>query len=240
MMKFGRIRTNDKGLSLVELIVAISIGTIVSASVTALIAFAIRSYHNESVNTALQYEVQANVNQVMDAIMSSSGTVIFQADGKTKYAGFGDFQKTASGVKFSGVVLASGTPNPTTGVFDIYMRRVTDIPGTDASVAVSTAASPLTSPSGDMRPYLLGQNAKTFNITIETDTTKSGCIVKPWTDNVSSPGEYINPILVDVELEFEKDGAGRKINKKLKDNAIMRNKVTSDIWIDGHKYVLKK
>lgn len=239
-MNSGRIRTNDKGLSLVELIVAVSIGTIVAASVTALISFAIRSYHNESVNTALQYEIQSNVNQIMDAIMSSSGAVLVQGAGKTNLAGFGQFAKTDSGVEFSGIVLASGEPDPTTGVFDIYMRRVSAISGTDESDAVSTAGLPLTSPSGDMRPYLLGQNAKTFNITIETDITKSSCIVETWTNNVSSPGKYINPILVDVELEFEKDGTGRKINKMVKDNAIMRNRITSDIWIDGHKYVLKK
>ncbi len=241
MHKKMDIRSNDKGLSLVELIVAISIGTIVAASITALIAFAIRYYHNESVNTQMQYEIQSNVNQVMDAIMSSSGVVLQQADGKTQYAGFGDFKKTASGVEFSGIVLASGTRNPTTHVFDIYMRRVSAISGTDASVAVSTAASPLTSPSGDMRPYLLGQNAKVFNITIETDPGKSSCIVEAYTDGEHpEPGKYVNPILVDVELEFEKDGTGKKINKRVKDNATMRNKVTADIWIDGKKYILKK
>ena len=50
-------KLNDKGLSLVELIVAISIGVIVSASIAALLTFSIRMYRNESVNTSMQYEL---------------------------------------------------------------------------------------------------------------------------------------------------------------------------------------
>ena len=88
------LKSNNRGLSLVELIVAVSIGAIVAASITALIAFAVRTYHNESVNTSLQYELQTDINQVVDAIMSSSGVVIVNNDGRTEYAGFGQFKET--------------------------------------------------------------------------------------------------------------------------------------------------
>ncbi len=244
MKKMWREQSN-KGLSLVELIVAVSIGAIVAASIAALITYSIRVYHNESVNTAMQYEIQTNVNQALDAIMSSSGVVIKQESGKTQYAGFGKFEETrnvttgaVTKVVFTGVVLASGTKDPETGKFDIYLRRTTQ-EGTDASLAVAEAAKPLISPAGDKRPYLLGQNAKAFDITIDTTPATSSCIVEGYTDE-TKPGKYINPLLVKVSLEFEKDGTGKTINKKVSDNAIMRNQVTADIWIDGKRYVLKK
>ena len=228
-----------------ELIAAISMGVIVAASVAALISYSIKIYHNESVNTALQYEIQTNINQVLDTIMSSSGVVIIQGAGKTDLAGFGSFKETrdlsgnVTAVDFTGVVLGSGDKNPSSGLFDIYLRRVTAEHAANAQAAVQSAATPFTNPTADKKPYLLGQNAKVFNITMNTDVTKSSCIVKTWVSD-TDPGKYINPLLVDVELEFEKDGTGKKINKRVQDNAIMRNHVTSDIWIDGKRYVLNK
>ncbi len=251
MSKLYQIKRDNKGLSLVELIIAISVGVIVSASIASLIAFSIRSYHNQSVNTAMQYEIQTNINQVMDAIMSSSGLVIVQGADKTDYAGFGHFTETrnavgaVTSVSFTGIVLASGDRDATKGTFDIYMRRVdgsAENPagtGTDAEKAVQDAVSAITSEAvTDKRPFLLGQNAKEFKLTVETDPAKSSCIVSAPSE--SDPGAYINPLSVDVELEFEKDGTGRTINKSVKDNAIMRNKVTADIWIGGKRYVLSK
>ncbi len=224
---------------MVELIIAISIAAIVAASVSALIAYSIRMYHNEKVNTEMQYELQTNVNQVMDSIMSSSGVVVVQGSDKTEYAGFGKFVETrdadeaVTSVAFSGVILASGEKG-SDGLFEIYLRRVPEtspVTGDTAAKAVEEA-SKVIKDATDKKPYLLGQNAKVFNITVDTDITTSSCIV--------SATEYINPLAVNVELEFEKDGTGRVINKRVKDVAVIRNKVISDIWINGSKYVQKK
>ena len=244
MNKYG-IKSNNRGLSLVELIIAISIGAIVSASIAALITFSIRTYHNESVNTAMQYEIQTNVNQMMDAIMGASGVVINNNADKTDYAGFGHFDVTRddtgkiTSVSFYGVVLVSGEKD-SNNVFEIYMRNIdkahavtfTTTAETQASAdkAVSKAAKVIKDAT-DKKPYLLGQYAKAFKLSINTDTDKSSCIV--------TGNKYINPLVVDVELEFEKDGSGKKINKRVKDNAVIRNKVTTDIYLNGTKYELK-
>ncbi len=237
--KTTRSQLDNRGLSIVELIVAVSIGAIVAASVSALIGYSIRAYHNESVNTEMQYELQTNVNQIMDTIMASSGAVIVQASGRTDYAGFGKFDETrnsdgvVTSVKFSGVVLKSYDSDGD-GKYEIYMSRVPDsgaISKTTALLAVGEAVKTINDAT-DKTPYLLGNNVKKFYISIDTDTSTSSCIV--------SDTEYINPLLVNVELEFEKEGSGRTFTKTVNDNAIMRNKVTSDIWINGSQYVLKK
>lgn len=232
----GNLELNNRGLSLVELIVAITIGSILAASIAALITFSLRTYHNESVNTAMQYEIQTNVNQMMDVIMESSGAVIVQGSDKTDYAGFGQFAETrdvngaVTSVDFTGVVLVSGERDATTGDFDIYMKRISasaPVSDSDASVVIQKEANKVKTAT-DKRPYLLGQYAKEFKITLNTDS----CIV--------AGNKYINPLNVDVELEFEKDGSGKTINKRVADNAVMRNKVTADIYVDGTKYELKK
>lgn len=242
MEKLFGSKSNNRGLSLVELIVAIAIAAIVSASIAGLIAYSVRMYHNENVNTAMQYEIQTNVNQVMDAIMSSSGLVIVQdaSEGKTDYAGFGKFKETRNAsnvvtkVAFTGIVLVSGSKDAN-GRFNVYMRRVDSaIEGTSAKAAVEEAAKPIRVPAegADLRPYLLGMNCKNFKLDVDTDTSTSSCIV--------DGNKYTNPLCVGVELEFEKDGTGKVINKKVSDEAIMRNKVVVDISINNVTYALKK
>ena len=74
-------KQNNRGLSLVELIVSISIGVIVSGSIAALMVFALRTYRNESVNTSMQYELQTSINMMMDEIMGAQDLVVIQNDG---------------------------------------------------------------------------------------------------------------------------------------------------------------
>ncbi len=225
------LKKNNKGLTLVELLVALAVSMVLAGSVAGIIAYSVRTYHNESVNTEMQYEIQTNVNQIMDTIMSSSGVVIYNTGGKTDYAGFGTFRETrnpttgaVTKVNYSGTVFVYDPSG------EIYMVKGTAEMAT-AVLAVQEVAKKVTNPGVDKRPYLMGRNCSTFLISIDTDTTTSSCIV--------SATEYINPLSVDVKLEFQKDGTGTVIKKKVEDNAVMRNKVTADIYING-QYVLKK
>ncbi len=231
----NRIRLNDRGLSLVELIIAISIGVIVSGSIAALITFAIRTYRNESVNTAMQYELQSNINMMMDEIMSASALVVVQAGSDpsvtgepyTQYAMFGNPNADVGGVKgFGGVIFVPSSPG-SDNKFKIYMKKV-EKKGSDYSTLAGLASTESAIPEADAKKYLLGENATQFVIIPDPVDTEHP-------DHVSfddSKHTYKNPIPVKVELQFERNGWGeRKYSKHVSDTAYLRNKVTESIYV---------
>ena len=92
------LRKDNRGLTLVELLVTLAVSAVLAGAVSALIGYSVSTYNNENVNTEMQYEIQTNVNQIMDAIMSSSGVVIVSSGSNTDYAGFGRFKETRNAV----------------------------------------------------------------------------------------------------------------------------------------------
>lgn len=253
MNKCESIKLNNKGLSLVELIVAISIGIIVSGSIAALMIFAIRMYRNESVNTSMQYELQSNLNLMMDEIMGSQTVVVLQNSGVdkdhvntkgsvalpyTKCALFGKFEDTSYDetdeygnttkklrVKFSGVVFASGSVNTeadSDGRFKVYMNRVKDVEDSNPQKILAKCYGDIkTSFADNPNPYLLGDNLVQF-------------VIEPNLDPAGTT--YTNPVSVNVELSFERNGWGeKKYNKHVKDVTYLRNKV--DDIAQGNKTI---
>lgn len=228
-----RIQQDNRGVTLVELIIAITIAVIVSGSIAALMLFAVRMYRNESVNTAMQYELQTNLNTMMDEIMGSQTVVVIQNSGGDKHhvnqkddvkvpytrcALFGKFIGTSGTgrIKFSGVVFVSGATD-SEGKFKVYMNRVKDIEGDDpADVAKSCYDTVKGAFSKDPNPYLLGENLVQF--VIEPDP--EGVILD------ASEHTYTNPISVKVELSFARNGWGeKKYSKHVADVAYLRNRV---------------
>ena len=232
-------KLNDKGLSLVELIVAISIGVIVSASIAALLTFSIRMYRNESVNTSMQYELQTNLNMMMDEIMGASTMVVEQNTGValtdtgkpyTKFAMFGKVTGSST-KKFTGVIFVSSSAD-SDNKFKIYMNRINDevVPVADTNPypgALQTFANTQYGiVSGafatDPNPYLLGENATQFIIQPDPDAHSLDATEKT----------YTNPIEVKVELQFERNGWGtKKYSKHVDDLTYLRNKVKDSIYI---------
>jgi len=246
---------NNKGLSLVELIVAISIGTIVSGAIAALMTFAIRMYRNESVNVSAQYELQTNVNQIMDTIMGANCFVIQSVSAEspspeseeeseseseasvspagrvTRYAAFGKFD----GSTFDGVVFVSGTENPAgSGRFNIYMDRGV-WSGSDAKTAVAEPVEYITNAmSTTPNQYLLGEGSTLFRIEPKILTESPKTYV-----NITPEG-YKNPLSIEVELNFQKDAQGKVVDKHVKDEALIRNRISTPIYIEGDTYTLIK
>ena len=224
-------KLNDKGLSLVELIVAISIGVIVSASIAALLTFSIRMYRNESVNTSMQYELQTNLNMMMDEIMGASTMVVEQNTGValtdtgkpyTKFAMFGKVTGSST-KKFTGVIFVS-SPADSDNKFKIYMNRIKDKDVTSTISALANAEYSTVSGAfaTNPNPYLLGENATQFIIQPDPDAHSFDATEKT----------YTNPIEVKVELLFERNGWGtKKYSKHVDDITYLRNKVTDSIFI---------
>ncbi len=241
MRYHGKCQLNNKGLSLVELIVAISIGVIVAGSIAALMTFAINMYRNESANISAQYELQTNVNQIMDNIMGANCVVLQKtstaspAGRLTHYAAFGKFDDTNH--KFEGVIFVSGAEKPTgSGRFNIYMDRGTwNEPATGNVKDIVAKQVTVIEAAMDTvpNPYLLGEGSTMFRIEPKVLTaTPSKTYV-----NIT-PAGYKNPLSIEVELNFDKDATGKVVHKHVSDEALIRNRISSPIYIDGSQYNL--
>jgi prepilin-type N-terminal cleavage/methylation domain-containing protein len=85
-MKINRKPKNDKGISLIEIIVAIAVGSIVLASVIMLVVQGVKSYRTQSTLANLQNDANIALNQMSDNIMEGTCLHIcnlLNADGET-------------------------------------------------------------------------------------------------------------------------------------------------------------
>ena len=71
-MRDKTMKDNNKGLSLVEIIVAIAIGSIVLTSVMLLVVQGVKSYRTQSTKASLQNDVNIALNQMSDNIMEGT------------------------------------------------------------------------------------------------------------------------------------------------------------------------
>lgn len=234
---------NNKGLSLVELIVAISLGVIVSVAIAGLMSFAIKMYRDGSANVSAQYELQTNVNQIMDTIMGANCIVIQKVDSPTPagrlthYAAFGKYD--VSGHVFEGVVFVAGSESPaSSGRFNIYMDRGTwnePSSGTAKAIVEKRVGVIETAMGTTPNQYLLGEGSTQFRV---EPKILSESPAKTYV-NITANG-YKNPLAVEVELNFQKDATGRVVNKHVNDEALIRNRISVPIYIDGIEYKLDK
>ncbi|MBO4266404.1 MAG: prepilin-type N-terminal cleavage/methylation domain-containing protein [Lachnospiraceae bacterium] len=254
MDKLYSIKKNNRGLSLVELIVAISVGVLISGAIVALISFSIRIYRDEKANLAAQYELQTNVNQIVDTIMSANDYVIQSSTGTpisptdiggtlksdTHYAAFGEYKDN----KFKGVIFVAGPEKKDdegngTGKFDIFMDRAvrTGASGSNAGAIVKAWAEDIAKKKDESpNPYLLGEDATAFRIEPKVKSITEG--VKTYV-NITPEG-FVNPLGVEIQLDFQKDATGKVVNKHVEDEALIRNKISTDIYINGTAYSLKR
>lgn len=73
------MKRDNKGLSLVELIVAFAILAIVGIAITGFMAYSSRGYANSNKNTKLQYEQQIVENHIRDNVMETTKGISFDA-----------------------------------------------------------------------------------------------------------------------------------------------------------------
>jgi prepilin-type N-terminal cleavage/methylation domain-containing protein len=68
----GDAKTDNRGLTLIEVIVTLLIASLVLLAVTGLLAVSTRAYHNSSIETSLQMEAQVALNQIDDLIIKAN------------------------------------------------------------------------------------------------------------------------------------------------------------------------
>lgn len=262
------MKTNNKGFTLVELLVVIGVGAAISAGIASIIFTSLKLYDKESTNVSAQYEIQTTLNMVEDSIMASQGLVVKNSpanikvdddnDGvkekdetitKTDYALLGVFEETGTGttktVKFSGTVYVTGAIDPSSYCFDVYMMKVNGltVTGSDTepfpALKIAQNAVKTITDATDKREYVLGKDATHFSIVPETSSYSSDAhsVVKGTNKGLSYEGYFNDHITMNVDMQFEKDIRGRSaLTKHVKDQAVMRNRIDVDVFIDDKAY----
>ncbi|MGN0155931.1 MAG: type II secretion system protein J, partial [Lachnospiraceae bacterium] len=77
------MKKNDRGYSLVELIVAFAIFAVVGIAVFGFMTYSSNNYRRTNTDIKLQYEQQLAVNQVRDLIVESTSAIYFDESSKT-------------------------------------------------------------------------------------------------------------------------------------------------------------
>lgn len=90
-----KMRRNNKGVSLVELIIAIAILSIVGIAICGFMAFGSKNFATSTKNVKLQYEQQVTVNRIRDIILETSRGISFD-EATNKLLVFGDNPEATS------------------------------------------------------------------------------------------------------------------------------------------------
>ena len=231
LFKKSKLGKDNKGFSLVELLVAITISAIVAGGIGYLLTTSLRMYNKDTVDVTLQQELQITLNQIVDYAMESE-TIVADFDGNPpEYLALGTFDKTKLNAQ---IIWQDGNK--------LYIKKATiadfclsadpenaHYREIDKSKIESLIPSAGTSSDAN----LLAQYVTAFKV-----TGIGGIVeVKDESGNVTGHA-YENPLSIILELEFKKSVAAANKNKKVKDTAYLRNKVTNDIYVNvsGQSY----
>lgn len=214
---------NNDGLSLVELLVAISIGAIVSASVASLLVFSLRMYGKQSVDVEMQQELQLASNMVIDSIMESDSFIVAKSSdtagieqsdavilGKFRYTE----SSSSSGLFFTGYVFCANNVDSTNSDGKLYMKKYpeTELAEDCVNAGVIVPDNVVTELSGSVagkEEYLLATNIQVFNLTPSGDSIQGN--------------KYYNPFSVNLDLQLEKKAGIANVKKELHDTIAIRN-----------------
>ena len=95
LFKKSKLGKDNKGFSLVELLVAITISAIVAGGIGYLLTTSLRMYNKDTVDVTLQQELQITLNQIVDYAMESE-TIVADFDGNYPvYLALGTFESVS-------------------------------------------------------------------------------------------------------------------------------------------------
>ena len=77
------MRNNDRGFTLVELIVSIALLGIIAVAAAGFLVTGTRTYTNVNYSVRLQYETQLAMNQIQDYVINCSQGIAWDGDGST-------------------------------------------------------------------------------------------------------------------------------------------------------------
>jgi len=209
----NKIKNDNKGVSLVELLVAIAIGAIVSGSIAALITISLRMYGKETADVEMQQEIQTTSNFIIDAIMESD-SFIATNNSDTVILGKFIYDKSSSQLSYTGYVFCTENVSESTTAGKMYMKKHTskalssDCINAGEIVPEKIVEELSSGVKGD-NTNLLATNIQLFSVT-------------PTATSIQTD-KYINPFTLELNMKFGKKSGSGEVNKELHDEASIRN-----------------
>lgn len=237
-------KRNNKGMTLVELLVAFAVSAIILAGLSYIIFSVLQFYGRANANVEIQNESQTSLNLVIDTILSAKGACYIEQDASTldpatddmTCALFGElkFDKNVKNMTFIGTAI----------YWQPKYREMYLMTGNyDLGAYTDEAKAPLEAIAamkgqlpayGDARlPYLMAQYVTAFEL-----ETLDSCIVKPSTKSEDEMTEaekkrigknyFTNPLTIHVNMEFEYEYQNGKVTtRQMDDNVSVRNRLDS-------------
>lgn len=233
---------NDKGLTLVELLVALAVSAILLTGLSYIVFSVLKFYGRANANAQIQNESQTSLNLVIDSILSAKGVCFVEQDAslidpatdEMTCALFGELNLNETGTKlmtFTGdavlwqpkyqeMYLMSGT-------FDLG----TYSDETAAPLEAITAMKGMLPTEADQRlPYLMAKNVTAFEL-----KALDSCFLEPIAledaeteEEKKKVGKYYfdNPMTININMEFEYEYEnGKVITRQMDDDVSVRNRL---------------
>ena len=228
-------------MSLVELLVAFAISSVILAGLTYMMVTSLKLYGRTNANVDAQNEAQTALNLVVDSVMSAKGVCMAETDPArvTSYpdeivcALFGDLKiHDDNTMEFTGDAIMW---HP--ALQEMYLVSGTYGLGTCTSKAAAPVeaiqamrSSILPASREDRLPYLMAQHVTMFDIKVAEscfDVAEPDATPTPTPEGVSSEKFYFhNPLTVEIDMEFEVTyQSDKKATKTISDSVGVRNRL---------------
>lgn len=191
-------KINNKGVTLIEFLIALAVGSIVLSAVLLLVTQSVRGYQSQTILAQLQSDADITMNQVSDNIMEAGITMPTGGSGNSVTVSIDNF-------------LESGVVTDTTNKL-ILKNNVVYLYDKDAAILYLAADA-----SGNDKSIVC-KNVSAFGVKI----VHSGITVPESGGNNGYITALNNPIQLEVTLSLQKEGKTRTITR----NVSLRNSLT--------------
>lgn len=242
---------NNKGMTLVEMLVAFAVSAIVLAGLSAMIFSVLRFYGRSNAHVEIQNEAQTSLNLVIDSIISAKGVCFVEEDASAidpasnhlSCALFGELileESVTKAMSFQGEAVIWSKKDREmyllSGNFDL--GTYTD--ETQAPLeALAAMKGELPAAREDRVPYLMAQNVISFELE-GLDECFTEPVNKPLEEmteeekKMAGKHYFENPFTIHINMEFEDEYQnGKTISRQIDDNVFVRNRL-------DHIYVQRK
>lgn len=240
---------DNRGVTLVELLVAIAVGAIVLSGVTYLIVYSLRLYGNGSATADLANEAQSTLNYIVDTTMQSKGIVLEYDDTthETSCMLYGEieYNTTLGRWTYQGAALVTDVA----GAHEIYLAefpnagypkeagenycKLNAADAANVSEAAEEIADYVLNSDANRKAGLLASGIYQCCIYLEDPMSALVDVTDPYTGVTET--QYTQPFTVAIQLEFRTPTATGTTSKSVQDNASVRNSIGT-IYINRNEY----
>lgn len=195
---------NNKGFSLIELLVTIAISSVVLLMISYMLVQGTTLFKDENEDIDIQNEAQIVRNQITEALMSAKSVIVVDAgDDLVIYTGSVDETDNRLEAEKSG----SG------GASEVTTERIITYKKEDGTLYISSTLSSATSEGNMLSNYVTGMSIS-FNEDCKRTTGEEG--------TESYEEYYVNPLSVDIEIQLAHGKQETDISMSIKNRNILR------------------